>query len=71
MSDEPRLSLTEARSEFERQLGRAPSLQTVRRWARSGVNGVRLEAREVGRFWTTTAGAIERFLAETTAGVAV
>ena len=47
--------------------GRRLHVATIHRWATRGIRGVRLEYAKVGRYCVTTAGAIERFVAEQTA----
>ena len=57
------LSLSEAARlpVFRRADGSYPTTQTVARWVRRGVCGVKLESRRVGREWLVTEAACERF----------
>ena len=61
----PVMTFAEAASMIERKFGFKPSVSTVWRWAKKGVNGRVLEAIRIGRRYRTTAEAIERFLNRT------
>lgn len=50
-----------------KQFGKPVSYQTISRWLRTGVRGVRLEAVQVCGVWSTTPAAFAAFLEEKTA----
>lgn len=69
---EPLLSLNQAvKLVPSRGRGRHVALSTLYRWAKRGVNGVRLEVLYFGGTMFTTAAAIGRFAAECSAGRSV
>ena len=63
------LTLTEAtKLPFLARNGRRPALTTLLRWARTGINGKRLETLRIGRSLVTTREHILKFIAATSAG---
>ena len=56
------LTLTEATSFIPGQNGKRPSVSTVWRWCRKGLNGVRLEYVRCGRKILTSREALSRFI---------
>lgn len=58
------LTFSEAARELPSINGRRIHANSVWRWARKGINGVKLEAWRVGRQFVTTEVALKRFFAE-------
>lgn len=58
----PVMTFAEAASMIGRKFGFKPSVSTVWRWAKKGIDGQVLEAIRIGRRYRTTPEAIERFL---------
>lgn len=61
------LTLTEARTELFRTVGRRPDKATLTRWVHRGVGGTRLDAVRLGNQLFTSRQALTRFLEERTA----
>lgn len=59
------IPLRTACKRFPARNGRTPHLQTLMRWCRSGVNGVKLRSVKVGSVVFTSDRYIREFLAET------
>lgn len=64
LTDETVLSFSEAARALPRVNGRKIHATTLWRWARKGVQGVRLEARRLGGRFVTSLEALERFSRE-------
>lgn len=60
------LTLTEARNELLRIIGRRPDKATMARWIHRGVGGVRLEAVRIGSQLLTSRQALTRFINDRT-----
>lgn len=56
------ISLTEAASMIGRNYGHTPSVATVWRWAKKGLNGCRLATIRIGRRYRTTTTAVREFV---------
>jgi hypothetical protein len=63
MNNERLLTLTEAAKSLPRLNGKRISTTTLWRWATSGMRGVKLETRRIGRRVVTSMEALERFTA--------
>ncbi len=63
MNDERLLTLTEAAKLLPRLNGKRIATTTLWRWATSGIRGVRLETRRLGRRVVTSVEALDRFSA--------
>lgn len=63
--DEQVMTFVEAAGWLERRFGRRPNVATIWRWAIKGIRGVRLRTISLGRYRYTTAGALERFIDQT------
>lgn len=55
------LTLDQAREHFPAIEGRRPTRETIRKWARRGIHGVKLETVQVGRRIVVTPEAIAEF----------
>ena len=56
------ISLTQASRQMRRLNAPAPHVATLHRWVKRGLNGIRLDAKRVGRRWYTTADALRSFI---------
>ncbi len=68
LHDEQIVTFSEAAKALPKVNGRRPHASTIWRWARKGIQGVRLETRRLGGRFVTSLEALERFtktLAET------
>ncbi len=61
LTDERVVTFTEAAKLLPKMNGKRPHASSVWRWARKGVQGVRLESRRVGGRFVTSVEALERF----------
>lgn len=61
LTDETVLTFTEAAKLLPKLNGKRPHASSVWRWARKGVQGVRLETRRIGGRFVTSVEALERF----------
>ena len=61
LANERSITLSEAAKVLPEVNGRRPHAATVWRWARKGINGVRLETCRVGGRYVTSIEALERF----------
>jgi len=61
LHDEQILTFSEAAKVLPAVNGKRPHCSTLWRWARRGVQGVRLETRRIGGRFVTSAEALERF----------
>jgi len=64
LSDGKALTFSQAAKIIPAVNGRRPHANSVWRWARKGLNGVKLEVWKVGRCFVTTQEALERFFVE-------
>lgn len=55
------LTFTQATKRLPKIGGKRPHASSIWRWARKGVQGVRLECRKIGGRFVTSAEALERF----------
>jgi len=70
LHDEQIITFSEAAKSLPAINGRKPHASTIWRWARKGVNGIRLETRRLGGRFVTSLEALERF-SEKLAGIDV
>lgn len=63
LCDEDVLTFVEAAAILPRLNGKRPHVSTLWRWARRGLNGIRLETRRIGSRFVTSREALERFSA--------
>lgn len=61
LQDEQVLTFSEATKALPPVNGKRPHASTIWRWARKGVNGIRLETRRLGGRFVTSIEALERF----------
>ena len=61
LMDEQIVTFTEAAKLLPKMNGKRPHASSIWRWARKGVQGVRLESRRIGGRFVTSIEALERF----------
>lgn len=61
LHDEQIVTFTEATKLLPPINGRRPCASTIWRWARKGIQGIRLESMRIGGRYVTSAEALERF----------